>query len=444
MMKESEGNLIRQLVRDHQPAVRSSDSNPWLQVLKKEAASWVSDMTLPNRKMEAWRYTPVDFIDSSAFADVEEGPFEALALTDIEELLLPDSEFTDRIVFVNGYYAPALSSLSEQDGVELYTLEGKRKLPAELKRRIGQADLSDHFFFTLNNALISDGAVIHVSREAAQQHRRIELLHVTVGMPDPVIHNPRHLVVLESGAALELVERYASLGKSGYFNNAVVDIQLSEGASLLHTRLQEESEHAQHLTYLNVNLETGSHYEQVSLALGGAWSRTEARILFSGEHAHAELDGLILAGSKQLNDVHLEVLHEVPNCTSREHFKGLLDGNGKIVFDGRILVGRDAQKTEAALNNENLMLSRSAEVDTKPQLEIFADDVKCSHGATVGELDKEMLFYLRSRGISKADAERMLCTAFADEVIAAISGPAIRDHVKKVVLRRLADQGKTS
>ncbi len=441
-MNQSEGTLIRRLVSDQRPAEKNSDHNPWLHVLKKEAASWVCDMPLPNRKMEAWRYTPLGFIDNTSFiTDAEEAPFEALAPSDIEELLLPGSESGDRIVFVNGRYAPGLSRLKTGNGVTLHTLAGDSKLPSRFKRKIGHAELSDRFFFTLNNALISDGAVIHVNGQAAEG-RRLELLHITVGMPDPVIHNPRHLVVLENNASLELVERYTSLGKSSYFNNTVIDIHLSEGSELLHTRLQEESELAQHLSHLTVKLQARSHYQQVSLASGGAWSRTDAQIIFNGEHAHAELDGLILAGSKQLNDVHLEVLHEVPNCTSREHFKGLLSANGKIVFDGKILVARDAQKTDAALNNENLMLSRSAEVDTKPQLEIFADDVKCSHGATVGELDPEMLFYLRSRGIPKAEAERMLCTAFANEIVSRISDSSLRDHAKRMVLQRLASRDK--
>ena len=442
-MNQSEGTLIRRLVCDRHTEETIRDENPWLSVLKKEAASWISDMPLPNRKMEAWRYTPIEFINKTAFSlDAEEAPFEALDLIDIEELLIPGSESSDRIVFVNGRYAPGLSGLKTGNGITLHTLAGDSKLPSGFKRQIGHADLSGRFFFTLNNALMSDGAVIHVNQQGGER-RRLELLHITVGMPDPVIHNPRHLVVLERNTSLELVERYTSLGKSTYFNNAVIDIHLSEESDLLHTRLQEESELAQHLGHLTVKLEAHSNYRQVSLASGGAWSRTEAQIIFNGEHAHAELDGLILAGSKQLNDVHLEVLHEVPNCTSREHFKGLLSSNGKIVFDGRILVARDAQKTEAALNNENLMLSRSAEVDTKPQLEIFADDVKCSHGATVGELDPGMLFYLRSRGIPKAQAERMLCTAFANEVVSCISETPIRDHAKRMVLQHLASEGET-
>ena len=217
-MNQSEGTLIRRLVSEHQPAEKSRDDNPWLRVLKKEAASWVSDMPLPNRKMEAWRYTPIEFIDKTAFSvDAEETPFEALALTDIEELLLAGSESNDRIVFVNGRYAPGLSDLKSGSGITLYTLAGKSKLPSAFKQQIGHADLSDRFFYTLNNALMSDGAVIHVNQQAGDR-RRLELLHVTVGMPDPVIHNPRHLVMLESDARLELCLLYTSDAADDEYN----------------------------------------------------------------------------------------------------------------------------------------------------------------------------------------------------------------------------------
>lgn len=442
MDNRNEATMLRQLVREKPEPDSGSDHNPWMSVMRREAASWISDMPAPHRKMEAWRYTPLDFIEDTGFTtDVSEMPFNALEVSDIEELLLPGSEASERIVFVNGRYAPALSTLRTDAGVELYTLAGSAKLPPHFKREIGKTDLSGHFFLTLNSALFADGAVIHVSEQSGAG-RRLELLHVTVGSPEPVIHNPRHLVVVDSKASVELVERYASLGRSSYFNNAAVEILLSEDSSLVHTRLQEESELAQHLSHLSITLGAGSHYRQVAISSGAAWSRTEARVVFAGVGAHAELDGLMLAGNRQFSDVHLEVLHQVPECTSREHFKGLLNGNGRIVFDGRILVARDAQKTSAALNNENLMLSRSAEVDTKPQLEILADDVKCSHGATVGELDQEMLFYLRSRGIPQQQAERMLCAGFAEEVIEQIPDTSLRAHVSRQFLQRLAQERK--
>ena len=174
-------------------------------------------------------------------------------------------------------------------------------------------------------------------------------------------------------------------------------------------------------------------------SLGGSWSRTDVKVVFDGEDASAELDGLMLGRDRQLTDVHLDVQHQKPGCTSRETFRGVLDGKGKVVFDGRILVAKDAQLTDAALSNDNLMLSRSAEVDTKPQLEIYADDVKCSHGTTVGELDSDMLFYLRSRGIGENQAKQMLCQGFAAEVVDQISQPELRDRVLGLLARRLSE-----
>jgi Fe-S cluster assembly protein SufD len=440
MNSRFEGTLVRQLVRERLPGDESNPSNPWMSVMRKEAASWIGDMQVPNRRMEQWRYTPMDFIDKMRFVTCEShDPFDALLFEDIEELLVPGTETNERIVFVNGRYAPRLSRLDQGGGIDLHTLSSGSTLPSAYKRFIGGADLSSHFFLTLNSALFTDGAVIHAAKHTGAP-RKIELLHVSVGMPEPVIHNPRHLVLVDEGASLELVERYVSLGNSSYFNNSVIDVVVSRQASLTHTRLQEESDLAHHLAYLTVRLDAGSRYSQAGLSSGAAWSRTEVKVIFEGEDASAELDGLLLAGNRQFNDLHLDVLHQSPNCRSRENFRGLLNGSGRVVFDGRIVVAKDAQKSHAELSNDNLMLSRSAEVDTKPQLEIFADDVKCSHGATVGELDREMLFYLRSRGIPKPEAERMLCRGFAGQVIEAFPESPLREHAGALVEQRLAKE----
>ncbi len=236
-----------------------------------------------------------------------------------------------------------------------------------------------------------------------------------------------------------MIERYCGLGKGSYFNNALIEVVLGDGSELVHERVQEESPNAQHLSDLHVRLGGRSRYRLVQAALGGAWSRTEVRVVFDGEGAEAELDGLMLAGDKQLNDVHLDVQHAVPHCTSRETFKGILDGSGRVVFDGHIVVARAAQKTDAVLANDNLMLSRAAEVDTKPQLEIYADDVKCSHGTTVGELDPDMLFYLRTRGIPEAQARQMLCQGFAAEIFEHMPHAALRTRVTRLLAARLLD-----
>jgi len=260
---------------------------------------------------------------------------------------------------------------------------------------------------------------------------------VSVGLEQPGICHPRHLIVLEDGARAEVIERYCGLGDGAYFTNALIEVSLGSDSELLHQRMQEESPHAQHLSDLQVQLGARSLYRLTLAALGGAWSRNDVRVTFGGEGATAELDGLMLARDRQFNDVHLDVRHEVPHCTSRETFKGILDGSGRVVFDGHIVVARDAQKTDAVLSNRNLMLARSAEVDTKPQLEIYADDVKCSHGTTVGELDPDMLFYLRSRGIPADQAKQMLCQGFAQEVFDTMASQALRARAGQLLASRL-------
>jgi Fe-S cluster assembly protein SufD len=265
----------------------------------------------------------------------------------------------------------------------------------------------------------------------------IELIHLSVGMDEPRVAQPRHLVALEAGAQATLIERYVSLGASLYCTNSMLELSLGRDAVLKHDRIQLESPNAFHITGLYLSQDANSRYQGINIGLGGAWARTDLFARFQGEHAECELQGLYLAGDQQLMDFHIDVDHAVPFCTSRETFKGILYGKGRAVFDGRVVVAKDAQKTDAAMSNKNLMLSENAEVDTKPQLEINADDVKCSHGTTVGQIEPEMLFYLRSRGISAPLARRMLCLGFAGEIIEALHAEALRDLVSEQVGQRL-------
>lgn len=408
----------------------------WLAAIRRRAGAQVLNMPLPDRRHEAWRYTSLDFLRDTPFQAANDD-FTALQLSDIEDLMLePDTRA--RLVFVNGRLAPPLChGLARGDAVELRHLGGSLGEPSEaLRSRMGQIADGQQLFAALNAALMSDGALIRV-QAGAERHASIEILHVAVGMDEPLITHPRHLVMIEAGASADLIERYCALGEGEYFTNALVEVELGEGSHLRHMRSQEESAVARHLTDLQVRLDASARYELVNASLGAAWSRTDVGVTFAGEQASAELDGLLLARDRQLTDVHLDIRHKVPECTSRETFRGILDGKGKVVFDGHILVAKDAQKTDAVLSNDNLMLSRSAEVDTKPQLEIYADDVKCSHGTTVGELDADMLFYLRSRGIPERQAVQMLCQGFAGQVLERVSDGALRSRLEKVLARRL-------
>jgi Fe-S cluster assembly protein SufD len=409
----------------------------WLQAQRRAALDQVREQGVPSAKQEAWRYTSVKRLLEQGFAQVEDA-VTALQLDDIEDLLIPNLD-SHRVVMVNGRYTPSLSALGDLPrGVRI---TGLRTLlasdPDALRDRInGVAGESQPLFAALNTAGLDDGLVVLLDRGSILE-RPIELIHLSVGMDEPRVAQPRHLVALEAGAQATLIERYVSLGASLYCTNSMLELSLGRDASLKHDRIQLESPNAFHITGLYLSQDANSRYQGINIGLGGAWARTDLFARFQGEHAECDLQGLYLAGDQQLMDFHIDVDHAVPFCTSRETFKGILYGKGRAVFDGRVVVAKDAQKTDAAMSNKNLMLSENAEVDTKPQLEINADDVKCSHGTTVGQIEPEMLFYLRSRGISAPLARRMLCLGFAGEIIDALHAEALRDLVSEQVGQRL-------
>jgi Fe-S cluster assembly protein SufD len=392
---------------------------------------------VPSTKQEGWRYTGLKSLIEQDFQPSKE-TLEAVQPSDMEELLIPGLD-AYRAVLVNGRYVPHLSDFGGLPrGVRAGSLNAilgsDPDALAPLLSRVAGVGVQP--FSSLNTAGLDDGFVLLID-DGVVLERPVELIHLSVGMDDPRVAQPRHLVGLAAGAQADLIERYVSLGASLYCTNSVAEIRLERGARLTHARLQAESPVAFHISGVYLDQAGGSAYEGVSLGLGARWARTDIRARFSGSHAECDLKGLYLAGDGQLMDYHLDVDHAVPECTSRESFKGILYGKGRAVFDGRILVAEKAQKSDAQLSNKNLLLSRGAEVDTKPQLEIFADDVKCSHGTTVGQIEPEKLFYLRSRGISAPLARRMLCLGFAGEIIDDLGSPPLRDYVTSQVGERL-------
>ena len=409
----------------------------WLKTERDNALARVKVQGVPTAKSEGWRYTGLRSLMEQDFRPGDE-PVTALLPEDIEDLLITGLD-AHRIVVVNGCYAPQLSDLGElPSGVRVGGLaetlaEDPDALAGVLTSIAGEGS---HVFASLNTAGMDDGLVLLLDRGAILE-RPIELVHLSVGMDEPRVAQPRHLVRLGDGAHAELIERYVSLGEALYCTNSLMEIELGRDAVLKHRRVQFESANAFHVTGLYVLQGQSSHYAGVNISLGGAWARTDLVTRFSGEHAQCDLLGLYLAGDKQLVDFHIDVRHNLPNCGSRENFKGIVYGKGKAVFDGLVYVAKDAQKTDAAMSNRNLMLSQNAEVDTKPQLEIYADDVKCSHGTTVGQIEPEMLFYLRSRGISASMAQRMLCLGFAGEIIDALGNEPLQAYVSERVGQRL-------
>jgi len=413
----------------------AGSSQHWLAQARRAGVARLQRLGFPQRREEAWRYTSVDRLLQHAFVPAGAG----LPEIDLDALLLPQLD-AHRAVFVNGRFVAGLSSL---EGLPAGVTAGSLKqqiernpiVPAKwLGRAAGEPQ---HVFSALNTAAFEDGLIIHVA-QGRKLDRPVEVLHLTTAAADPVLAQSRNLLLLEAGAQATLVERFASQDASLYFNNSLSEVFLLDDAELEHVRLQEESPAAFHLHSLFINQYARSRYHNSGFALGGAWSRTELNIDYLGPAADTALDGLYVTGEQQLSDTHIDIRHSVPGCRSRTNCKGLLHGRGRAVFDGRIEVKPHAGKTDAQLNNANLLLSRNAEVDTKPQLEIYADDVKCSHGTTVGQLDPAQLFYLRSRGIGTAEARRLLCLGFAGEIIDRCPVAALREHIQAAVAERLA------
>jgi Fe-S cluster assembly protein SufD len=411
----------------------------WLSAQRARAAGHFAQHGFPTRKDEAWRYTGLERLLEQSWtlpATSDDARPDAVAIARHHVAENPVA----RLVFVNGRWLSACSSTADvPSGVQVGSLRGAlEQQPERLAPWLGKVARATVSGFTaLNTALIDDGAWIHVAA-GTRLPGPIELLYLTAGATTSVVH-PRNLVVLEEGAEATVVEHYASLDDAACFTNSLTEVLLGGRVHLEHVRLQDENAVARHISNVFIDQGESSHYQGVGVSLGGLWVRSEYHNRMSQTLARCELDGLYVAGDRQLNDVHLDIVHSVAACSSRERFKGILLGRGRAVFDGRIRVDIDARKTDAQLANDNLLLSRDAEIDTKPQLEIFADDVKCSHGTTVGQLDPLQLFYLRSRGIGADDARRMLCLGFAAEILDNCSVAAFRTRVERRLQQRLAD-----
>jgi Fe-S cluster assembly protein SufD len=419
------------------PPAAGAGRSDWLETLRAKARALVLDQGIPTTKTEEWRYTSLARLLDQGFTPVAEAdpawPPEAIA-----GFLIPGLD-THRVVLVNGRFAPNLSSLHDlPPGVRIAGLDQVLRSDPDLVRVhlntvVGE---SPPLFAALNTAGLSDGLVILVD-QGVRLERPIELIHLSASVDGPRVAQPRYLLALEGEAQANLIERTLGTGDLVHCTNSVLELSLGPKAVLKHQHIQAEGAKAYHSSGLYLSLGTGSRYQGVNIGLSAAWSRTDLKVRFAGEGAECDLQGLYLAGDRQLVDYHLDVDHRLPHCTSRENYKGILYGKGRAVFDGRVLVAKDAQRTDAAMTNRNLILCEGAEVDTKPQLEINADDVKCSHGTTVGQIEPEQLFYLRSRGISLPVARRILCLGFAGEILDALSPEALRDQVAEEVGRLL-------
>lgn len=381
---------------------------------------------LPTPRHEDWRYTSLAPIAERSWA-------RAPAAAAIGHAELPPAP---RLVLVDGRVDAAASDLAGlAAGVRVGSLAAAlRERPGDLEPLLGRiATTPDHAFLALNGALFEDGALVEIA-DGVVQDLPIHLLSLTTADVPTAVH-PRNLVIAGRASRATVVETYR--GRGPYLVNAVTEAALGEGARVEHDRIQEEDGAAFHLGLLQVRQAAGSRLLGQSVALGTRLARVEARALLAGEEAACDLHGLYVGGGTQVLDHLVHVDHASPRCTSREVFKGVLDGASRGVFAGRITVREGAQKTDAGQVNSNLLLSRDATIDTKPQLEILADDVKCSHGGSVGQLREDQLFYLRSRGVGEALARAMLTWAFASDMVQRVGPEEVRARVRRAVTARL-------
>ena len=410
----------------------------WLERRRKDALRRFKERGVPTLRQEDWKYTDIRPLISHEY-DVRGLAGVGQDTASHAETTAIDGLDAIRLAVVDGRFDAERSDIGNlPEGVSVKSLaEILDDDAAAVEPWLGKALPDDgHGFSALNDMFLSDGVVLHVE-EGAQIETIIEVVFlVGDGEVAPLVQ-PRNLLIVGEGARVNIVERYVGGDDTAYLNNTISEIFLAPRAQLEYTRLQEEGRRAGHVGGLFARQGADSRGVFNTVTLEGRLTRNDVRIYLDEPGAECSLNGLALGGGRQHIDNHTTIEHRVERCVSREFYKAVLADRARAVFHGRIVVHPDAQQTDSEQQNQNLLLSRDAEVDTKPQLEIYADDVKCSHGATVGQLDDDAVFYLRSRGIDESEARGLLTIAFADAAIANISNAALRDHVDRCIRRKL-------
>lgn len=410
----------------------------WLTHLRREGIGRFMVAGFPTLRDEEWKYTSVAPIVETEFAP---GPYDpdGLNAERIQELTFDDSGCI-RLVFVNGHFSRELSFLdSLPNGLLVSSLsEALGSNVKTLEQHVGAyVDRERHPFSALNTALFTDGALIEIRSDAVIENPIHVIFHSTAAAP--IASHPRLLIIADANSQATIIESW--IGNGTYFSNAVVEVSAGENAVVDHYKVNQESGEAFHVAAMAVRLERNSRFITYNITLGGRLVRNDVEAWMGGEGAEATLNGLYLTSGNQHVDNHTRIDHAVPNCPSHELYKGILDGKSTGVFNGKIFVHKDAQKTDAKQTNQNLLLSRDATINTKPQLEIFADDVRCTHGATIGRLDEDALFYLRARGIGKDEARALLTFAFASDILGRIRVEKLRERLEQVVFALQVHEG---
>ena len=397
-------------------------AQPWLRTMQEDALKRAEARGFPGNRDEAWKYTSTAALEKRAFApSVSTVKLDAATLT---ALAIPGFHAA-RLVFVNGRYETDLSAPPQGLNIRLLSSIDAAALEAP-------AGWEGDVFLNLNTALVRDGLLLELD-EGAGLSVPLEIVHVSTQETAPASHYLRLVVRLGTGSHATVLERYVGLEGAANLTNAVTCIELAADAHLTHVRLQSESSQGFHVGRVLVSQTAGSQYVSHNLQLGAAWARLDIHTCLEAAGAGAVLRGLYAVNKRQHLDNHTRIDHLVPHTVSDELYRGILDGNGRAVFNGKVVVAKDAVKTDARQANHNLLLSRGAEIDSKPELEIHTDDVKCSHGATIGQLDEQQLFYLRSRGLDAESARGLLIAAFGGKLLEELPHPALVEHARRLL-----------
>ena len=433
LLKQCQGQTV---------ALQDSETATWLQQVRDHASSSLAQSSMPTKRDEEWRFTDLSPLMQHDFqADGE----ASVAPSTVEGLTLPEAS-TTRLVFVNGVYSHQLSDVTDlPKGVYVGNLSCMSAAhTSRLQNYLAQQEGSEELFTALNTASLTDAAVIWAAPNQIVE-TPIHLLFLSVPGETPTLSQPRALVVAHTSASLEVIEQYTSLSESEnrpntgelparqgelparpYLTNAVTEIWAEENAQVTHTRVQQESQQGFHIGKSAITQSRDSRYTCNAISFGARLSRHKLDVFCHGSQSDTNLNGLTVIRGEQLSDTHSAIAYTTPHCTSDQLHKCIIDDRAHAVFNGKVFVPKAAQLTNAAQLNRNLLLSPKAHVNTKPQLQITADNVQCSHGATVSQLEADELFYLRSRGLNESDARNLLIDAFAAEMLQRIPTPSLR------------------
>ncbi len=431
---------MQELIENYQQqfAVQPASLNP-LTELRQQSLARLGEIGFPTTGDENWRYTNIKPLLKQAFnvitqsdSSVSADEIAALEINQLNSL---------KVVIVDGQFNADLSASTLPAGLTLKSLaaalaENPNRAATHINQLLPEAT---HGFMELNTAFVSNGVWIEVD-EGTEIQQPIELLFISAGQEKSLVQ-PRNVFIAGEKSQVKIIERYLSHSDTKTMTNAISEIYCAEDSKLEHVRIQQESRTTNHISGTFVKLEKNALFSTSTITLGGNLTRNDLRCQIAGTGAHSNMYGLYAANQRQHVDNFTQVEHQVAECTSDELYKGVLDDRARAVFHGRIYVAQDAQQTDAYQNNRTLLLSRDAEIDTKPQLEIYADDVKCSHGATIGQLNEEYLFYLRARGVEESKARRMLTFAFVKQALDAITIEPLKAYLELELDEQLLQGG---